>query len=71
MGTIEYRYELRRGSELVATGRLTWEQPLEVGARLEIAGHSGRVRSIEPILRQRELHLIVSLDERPQPNLDP
>ena len=71
MTTVEYRYELRRANELVATGRLTWEQPLEVGARFEIAGHIGRVRSIEPILGQRELHLIVSLDEGPQPTLDP
>jgi hypothetical protein len=71
MATVEYRYELRRGRELVATGRLTWEQPLEVGARLEIAGHTGRIRSIEPVLGQRELHLVVSLDSGPPPNLDP
>jgi hypothetical protein len=32
----DYRYELRRGDEVIATGHLTREQPLEVGERIAI-----------------------------------
>ena len=53
MMVIEYRYELRCGDELVATGHLSRERPLE------IAGHSGTVRTAEPILGERELRLVV------------
>ncbi|MGH9917278.1 MAG: hypothetical protein ACRD6W_00170 [Nitrososphaerales archaeon] len=59
MAPIEYRYRLLNGSELVATGHLSVEEPLEVGAELELAGHRGTVRSVEPILGTRELRLVV------------
>jgi hypothetical protein len=65
MPTLEYRYELRRGDEIVATGHLSQEQPLEVGQRVEIAGQTGIVRTVEPILGQRELRLIVQLRREP------
>jgi hypothetical protein len=55
----DYRYEPRRGDEVVATGRLNYEQPLEVGDRVEIGGQYGIVNTIEPILRERELRLVV------------
>jgi hypothetical protein len=58
---VEYRYELRRGDEVVATGHLTRERTLEIGERLEIGGQPGIVRSIEPRLGQRELDLVVQL----------
>ncbi len=57
----EYRYELRRGDEVIATGHLSREEPLEVGARISLSRHSGIVRSIEPLLGERELRLIVQL----------
>jgi hypothetical protein len=56
---ISYRYELRRGDEVVATGHLSREEPLEVGSRLAIGGQVGMVRSVEPI--DRELHAVVQL----------
>jgi hypothetical protein len=31
-----YRYELRRGDEVIATGHLSTEQPFEVGERIRI-----------------------------------
>jgi hypothetical protein len=65
MATPEYRYELRRGDEIVATGHLSHEQPLEVGQRVEIAGQTGIVRTVEPILGERELRLIVQLRREP------
>ena len=58
---VDYRYELRRGDEVVATGRLNYEQPLEVGDRIEIGGQHGIVSTIEPVLRERELRLVVQL----------
>jgi hypothetical protein len=45
---VEYRYELRRGDQLVATGRLTWEEVLEVGDRITIGS---RKESCEPSSR--------------------
>jgi hypothetical protein len=57
----DYRYELRRGEEVIATGHLAREQPLEVGERIAIGSHSGIVRAIEPLLHERELRLVVQL----------
>ena len=56
----DYRYELRRGDEVIATGHLTHEEPLEVGERINI-GSQGVVRSIEPVLGQHELTLVVQI----------
>jgi hypothetical protein len=57
----DYRYELRRGEEVVATGRFSRERPLEVGERVAIGRQGGIVRSIEPLLGERELRLVVQL----------
>lgn len=57
----DYRYELRRGEEILATGHLTREQPLEVGERIAIGSQAGIVRTIEPLLAERELRLVVQL----------
>jgi hypothetical protein len=56
----DYRYELRRGEEVVATGHLR-ERPFEVGERIVIGGQPGIVRSVEPLLGERELRLVVQL----------
>jgi hypothetical protein len=58
---VEYRYELRRGEEVVATGHLVWERPLEVGERVVMGGREGIVRAIEPLLGELELRLVVQL----------
>lgn len=57
----EYRYELRRGDEVIATGHVAWEEPLEVGDRIGIGSQSGIVRAIEPLLGEHELRLIVQV----------
>ena len=57
----DYRYELRRGEELIATGHLSLEEALEVGERITIGTHSGIVRSVEPLLHERELRLVAQL----------
>jgi len=61
---ITYRYELRRGEEIVATGHLVRETRLELGDRIAIGSSDGIVRSIEPTLGERELHLVVQLMPR-------
>ncbi len=33
-GDADYRYELRRGDEVIATGHFSREQPLEIGERI-------------------------------------
>ena len=45
----------------MATGRLNYEQPLAVGDRIEIGGRFGIVSTIEPVIREPELRLIVQL----------
>jgi hypothetical protein len=57
----DYRYELRRGDEVIATGHLSREQPLEIGDRISIGSRTGIVRDVEPILGERELRLVVQL----------
>ena len=57
----EYRYELRRGESVVATGHLSREQPLEIGERITIGSQAGIVRTVEPLLGERELRLVVQL----------
>jgi len=54
---VDYRYELRGGDELVATGHLSREQPLQVGDRIEVGGQHAIVRTIEPLLGESELRL--------------
>ncbi len=61
MAGVDFRYELRRGEEIVATGHLNSEQPLEVGDHIEIGGQAGIVRTIEPLLGEHELRLVVQL----------
>ena len=58
---VSYLYELRKGDEVVATGRLTRESPFEPGERIEIAGQAGIVRTVEPVFGQTELRLVVQL----------
>ena len=60
-----YRYELRDGEEVVATGHLTQEDVLEVGDRIEIAGRVGIVRIVEPQLGRAESRLVVQLIPEP------
>jgi hypothetical protein len=58
---VDYRYELRGGDEIVATGHLSCEQPLEIGDRIEVGGQAAIVRTIEPLLGEREVRLVAML----------
>jgi len=57
----DYRYELRRSDELIATGHMSSERAFVVGERVVIGGHSGIVRSTEPLPRERALRLPLQL----------
>jgi hypothetical protein len=46
---------------VVATDHPNYERPLEVGDRVEIGGQHGIVGTIEPLLREHELRLVVQL----------
>jgi hypothetical protein len=46
---------------VVATGHLNRERPLEIGDWVEIGGQFATVRTIEPLLGERELRLVVQL----------
>ena len=61
MAAFAYRYELRRGEDVLATGHLTQERALEVRERIEIGGEVGIVRAVEPLLGEREFRLVVQL----------
>lgn len=56
---VDYVYEFRRGDEIVATGHLSREQPLQVGDEMTIAGRTGVVRLIEPHLGDQAVHLVL------------
>jgi hypothetical protein len=57
----DYRYELRRGDEVIATRHLSSERSFEIGEPITIGSRSGIVRTIEPLLGERELRLVVQL----------
>ena len=57
----DYRYELRRSDDVIATGHMSSDRAFAVGERVVIGGHSGIVRSAEPLLGERELRLVVQL----------
>ena len=66
MGRFGYRYELRRGEDVVATGHLSVDQAIEVGERLQLLGREGIVRAIEPLVGEPELRLVVQLVRQPE-----
>ena len=61
----DYRYEMRRGDEVVATGRLSHERPLQVGETLTFGSRRSVVRSIEPQLHDHELQLVLQVGGDP------
>jgi hypothetical protein len=61
MKNFGYRYELRRGEEVVATGHLTVDRALEVGERVQVVGREGIVRTIEPMIGENEDRLVLRL----------
>ena len=61
MAATTYRYELRNGETIAATGHLTYETPLELGDTVTIGKLSGVVRELGPRLPEGEYRLVVQL----------
>ena len=61
MASFSYRYELKRGDEVLATGHLNRDTPLATGDRITVNGREGIVRAIEPQLGEREQRLVIQL----------
>lgn len=61
MDGLAYRFELRQADETIATGHLSPAEPFEVGDLVTIGRRVGIVRTIEPLLAEPELHLVVQL----------
>jgi hypothetical protein len=58
---VGYRYELRRGTEIVATGHLTLDAPVLAGDPITIGRSRGTVRDVQPMLGQQERRLVIDL----------
>jgi hypothetical protein len=56
-----YAYELRRADHVVATGHMKQEDPLVIGDRVVIDGHSGIVDTVSAQMVRGELRLVVQL----------
>jgi hypothetical protein len=63
VGAHSYRYSLRRGDEIVATGHLLSEHAIELGEELTVGPHRGVVVSIDPSLGALEEQLTLELRE--------
>jgi hypothetical protein len=61
MAPIRYRYLLRRGAEIAATGLISLEEPLVVGDEVTIGSEPGEVVEVGPRLTTGEFRLIVRL----------
>jgi hypothetical protein len=59
----DYFYELRRGDAVEATGRMSRDDPLEVGDTLAIGGLCGVVRAIYPQLAEHAMRVVVQLTQ--------
>jgi hypothetical protein len=62
----DYRYEVRQGDELIATGHLSREQPFEVGEGIVIGSNAGVVKAVQPVLHEIELRLVVQIEHQPR-----
>ena len=56
-----YDYELKRGDEIIATGRLVQERPLVPGETITINGETGIIDSTVPGYGQSPQRLIIKL----------
>ncbi|HWE80071.1 MAG TPA: hypothetical protein VG265_00340 [Gaiellaceae bacterium] len=56
-----YRYELREGDSVLATGHISFELPLEVGDPVEVGRRRGVVRDLGPRDANGETRLVVQL----------
>ena len=58
---ISYRYELRDGNAIIATGHISYEVPLELGDLVTLGKTAGIVRDLGPRLAGSEVRLLIQL----------
>jgi hypothetical protein len=56
-----YRYELKRGDEVLATGHLSSEPPFAVGDPITVNGREGIIRTVAPLLADTEQRIVIQL----------
>jgi hypothetical protein len=61
MAPTRYRYELRRGDTITATGHIAFETALEIGEKLTIGNRRGIIRELGPRQPEGEIRLVVQL----------
>lgn len=72
MGELHFRYELRAGDQILATGHLSVAHPLNVGDELTISAKRGIVAAITPIPGSHESRLVIKLAaDEPTPRQRP
>lgn len=59
MASTTYRYELRRGDTITATGHITYDDPLEAGDEITIGRSIGIVRELGPRNPDGEIRLVI------------
>lgn len=65
MGSHPYRYSLRRGGRIVATGHFVSDRRIEAGEEISIGADRGVVVAVEPTLGESEEQLTIDLAEPP------
>lgn len=61
MHELQFRYELRSGAQILATGHLSLPGPLHVGDEITIGLSRGTVAEVTPIPGSHESRLVVKL----------
>jgi hypothetical protein len=68
MAPATYRYELRQGDTITATGHITFDSPFEVGDEIAIGKNRGIVKELGPRLPDGEVRLVVQLHDLRTPS---
>jgi len=61
MHELQFRYELRSGDQILATGHLSLANPPHVGDELTIGVKRGAVAEVSPIAGSHESRLVIKL----------
>ena len=61
MRELQFRYELRTGDQILATGHLSVAHPLHIGDELALGTKRGIVAEIAPIPGSHESRLVIKL----------
>ena len=61
MSELQFRYELRTGHQILATGHLSVAHPIHVGDELALGAKRGIVAEITPIPGSHESRLVIKL----------